>query len=326
MKIFFNILLPLLLTCQNLHSQSPDPLSFFPHHQGDMWEYFLYEPGYHDTLQNFNIKDSVDTEGTIFVTQSARRINPIQPPYLFLDTAYYTIDSSYNVYGHYLQGGPGAENLLVYKLDAKQGDQWVVQIHQDSINIYGYEMARVREVWEDELFFGSGVYTIFKAYAYFYAQDSTDTLGLGRYGDVLTKGFGLWSRGGGDFWGDWYLKGCVINDTLYGDTTNVISSVKDLSENSPAQYELYHNFPNPFNPNTKISFKLKSSQNISLTVYDAMGKEVKRLIDNDFYYFGDYKISWNGKNNSNQLVSSGVYYYRLVNDSEKVTRSMILMK
>lgn len=303
-------------------AQEEDPLKYFPYKTSDMWEYVdLLFP---DTLQNFNIKDSIDAVGNIYVTQFARRINPIQPPYTFQDTANFKIDTSYNVFGFY--GGTGAENLLIYKLNAQLGDQWVVHIYQDSSNIYGYEIARVRYVWEDELFPGSGIYATFKNFTYYYSQDSTDTLGLVRYGANLVYGFGLQFIGEGDTFVHWELKGCVINDTLYGDTTNVITSVKDFSENLISDFELYPNYPNPFNPITTISFRVTKAHNISLIVYDIMGREVKRIIDNEYYYPGIYKTTWDGKNNSNQSVSSGVYYYRLIGIGINITRSMILMK
>lgn len=300
-------------------AQDEDPLKYFPYKTGDMWEYFWYDTQFPDTLQNFNIKDSIDAEGNIYLWQSARFINPIAPPALLSDTSLYKIDTSYNVFCL----NCSIENRFHYKLNANKGEQWVVHIYQDSSSIYGYEMAIVREVWSDELF---GKQTTFKYIAYYYAPDSTDTLGLVRYGVILAKDFGIWWKGGGDAVGDIYLKGCVINDTLYGDTTKIITSVKDLSLSTPEDFELYPNYPNPFNPSTTIIFKIKNSKTISLIIYDLMGKEVKRLIDNEFYYSGSYKTSWNGKNNSNQSVASGVYYFRLIGDIIIITRSMVLMK
>jgi len=311
----------LLLTSLTI-AQSEDPLKYFPYQTGNMWEYYFDDIEYPDTVQVFNIKDSIDAEGNIYVKQFARRIHPIQYPLLFPDTANYIIDTSFNVYGPYTQFGPESESVLLYKLDAKKDDQWVLFNYGGN----AYEIARVRDVWEGELFFGSGITTIFKRFIYYYSTDSTDTLGLVRYGDILSHGFGLWSRGGGDLIGDVDLKGCVINDTLYGDTTNLITSVNDFSENIPAQFELYQNYPNPFNPATTISFNLKISTNISLIIYDAMGREVKRLIDTEWINHGNHKIIWDGKSDSGHIASSGVYYYSLTLNSNRISRSMILLK
>lgn len=129
-------------------AQEEDPLKYFPYKTGDMWEYFWYDTQFPDTLQNFNIKDSIDAKGNIYLWQSARFINPIAPPALLSDTAIYKVDTSYNVFCLTCP----IENQFLYKLNAQKDDQWVVHIYQDSSSIYGYEMARVRKVWNDELF------------------------------------------------------------------------------------------------------------------------------------------------------------------------------
>lgn len=283
-----------------------------------MWEYIWYDPEYPDTLQNFNIKDSIDTDGNIYVWQSARFINPIKPPALLSDTAIYKIDSLFNVFCLTCS----FENQFLYKLNANQGDQWVAYTYQDSSNIYGFELVRVRYVWEDYLF---GILTTFKNYLYYFTTDSTDTLGLVRFGVTLAKGFGVWWKGGGDAVGQIFLKGCVVNSILYGDTTNIVTSIFDLSEN-PKNFELYNNYPNPFNPSTTISFDLIKSENISLIVYDLMGRVVRKLIDDDFYYQGSHKITWDGRSDSNESVASGIYFYRLSDYNIKQTFSMILIK
>lgn len=296
-------------------AQEEDPLKYFPYKAGDMWEYYWDDQQYPDTLQNFNVVDSIDGEGNIFVLQSARFINPISPPALLGDSILFKIDTIYNVYGAYQ-----SQNDLLYKLNAQQGEKWIVYEYPSG---NAFEMCRVMEVREEEWF---GIKTIVKVFVFYFTQDSTDTLGLVRYGDVLAKNFGLVHRGGLDAVGVITLKGCVINGILFGDTTDVITSVKDLSDNSLILFELFSNYPNPFNPTTTISFRIGNSKNISLIVYDTMGKEVKRLIDNEFYYSGIYKVVWDGRNNYNQLASSGVYYYRLIGDSINLTRSMILIK
>lgn len=314
MKIFF--ILVILYSIG--FAQNTDALKFFPYKTGDMWEYFWYDTQYPDTLQNFNIKDSIDAEGNIYLWQSARFINPISPPALLGDTSVYKIDSSFNVF---CLTNP-IENQFLYKLNAQKDEQWVVHIYQDSSSIYGYEMARVRKVWNDELF---GKQTTFKNYMYYYAPDSTDTLGLVRYSSTLAYNFGLYYKGSGDAVGDIYLKGCVISDTLYGDTTKIITSVKDLSEN-PQQFKLYNNYPNPFNPLTTITFTLNNSEVVSLIIYNLTGQEVRRLINNDYYYSGNHKIIWDSKNDSNHLVSSGVYIYTLQVNGFTSSKKMLLMK
>ncbi|HRQ55735.1 MAG: T9SS type A sorting domain-containing protein [Ignavibacteriaceae bacterium] len=314
MKVFIIFVLYTALT----NAQEIDPLSYFPYKTGDMWEYSWVDLQYPDTLQNFNILDSIDVDGSIYVIQSARFINPILPPALLSDTAIYKIDTSYNVFCLTCS----FENQFLYKLNAKKYDQWIAHIYQDSGTIYGYEMVRIIEVWDDNLF---GLPTTFKNFIYYYAPDSTDTLGLVRYSTILASNFGLYAKGGGDAVGQIFIKGCIINSVLFGDTTNVVTSVFDLSE-IPDQFSLYPNFPNPFNPLTTIKFDLIKSETISLIIYDIMGREIRRLIDNDFYHHGSNKIVWDGRNSGSQLVASGVYYYKLSVSNASKTRSMILIK
>jgi len=85
-------------------------------------------------------------------------------------------------------------------------------------------------------------------------------------------------------------------------------------------FALMQNYPNPFNPSTTISWKMKSAGKVSLKVYDALGRLVSTLV-NDERKPGSYKQEFNAKN-----LSSGVYYYRLTVDSFTESKAMILLK
>jgi photosystem II stability/assembly factor-like uncharacterized protein len=77
----------------------------------------------------------------------------------------------------------------------------------------------------------------------------------------------------------------------------------------PAEFVLSQNYPNPFNPQTTISFSLSSGSYVTLTIYDVLGKEVVKVIDNEQIKTGNYKavIDFDKLN-----VSSGAYFYRLI--------------
>lgn len=90
-------------------------------------------------------------------------------------------------------------------------------------------------------------------------------------------------------------------------------------------YELMQNYPNPFNPNTIISFNIPVSGNVSLKVYDMLGREVKSLVNN-FVNAGSYSVDFNGSN-----FASGIYFYKLetqgTNGQKFVsTKRMVLVK
>ena len=291
---------------------------YFPHKTGDMWEYFYddYSPMYVDTLQNFTIFDSTDSRGIIYIKQHSQFINPIKPGWP--DTNRYWIDTVNNyVWGKTI----GRDSALIYKLNAQKGEQWVVwnYTQQDG---RGYEIARIKDKWEGSIF---GKTTTFLGITYYYTQDSTDTTGYSAVGgDLIADGFGLISRGGGDLSGRIHLIGAVINGIIYGDTTLV--SVKDEQNFLPIAIKLYQNYPNPFNPSTTISFELSSSSNISLIIYDILGKEIKRLIDSEERTTGLYKTIWNGIENNGKKAASGIYFYRLITNKQVLTKSMIILK
>jgi hypothetical protein len=89
---------------------------------------------------------------------------------------------------------------------------------------------------------------------------------------------------------------------------------------SPGVFELSQNFPNPFNPSTNINWYLPFGSNISLKVYNAMGELVKTLID-QYHEAGQHSLVFDGSG-----LSSGVYYYRLFNGKNSITRSMVFLK
>jgi hypothetical protein len=88
---------------------------------------------------------------------------------------------------------------------------------------------------------------------------------------------------------------------------------------------LMQNVPNPFNPSTTIAFSLPERMPVTLTVYDAEGREVARLIDAP-RSAGLNKVTWNGRGASGENVASGVYFYRLQAGNKVLTKKMLLLK
>ncbi len=106
-------------------------------------------------------------------------------------------------------------------------------------------------------------------------------------------------------------------------TANVTAIGDDMT--APLEYALAQNYPNPFNPSTTINFSLKQAGKVTLTVYDALGKQVQVLVDKQLGA-GTYSASFNGNG-----MSSGVYFYRIrITENGSITfqdmNKMILMK
>ncbi len=93
----------------------------------------------------------------------------------------------------------------------------------------------------------------------------------------------------------------------------------------PTVAVMSQNYPNPFNPETSINYQVKMDSDINIEVYNIKGQKVKTLV-NEYMTAGDYKITWNGTDNNNQSVSSGVYFYKMKSGKFTSTKKMVLMK
>ena len=100
------------------------------------------------------------------------------------------------------------------------------------------------------------------------------------------------------------------------------SKVVEVNVDTPQEFRLAQNYPNPFNPSTVISYQLPMDGNVTLKVYDMLGKEVTTLV-NEFQRAGSYNYQFSI---NNLQLSSGVYYYRLQSGNFVETKKFIVMK
>ncbi len=115
---------------------------------------------------------------------------------------------------------------------------------------------------------------------------------------------------------------------LVGDATlssGIPVAVSHQNISIPGQYSLQQNFPNPFNPETSIQYKLPNTSHVTLMVYNSLGQVVQTLV-NKSLPAGEYSVRWNGRDQFGNTVSSGMYFYRLRAGDYVKTRKMILMK
>ena len=109
-------------------------------------------------------------------------------------------------------------------------------------------------------------------------------------------------------------------------TASMISPPVSIDEDYlPSEFYLSQNYPNPFNPATSVKYNLPERTNVKLVIYNTLGQPVRTLV-NAAQNAGVYEISWDGKNNSWQTVSSGIYMYRLEAGTYVKTRKMMLIR
>ncbi len=90
-------------------------------------------------------------------------------------------------------------------------------------------------------------------------------------------------------------------------------------------FRLFQNYPNPFNPSTNISFSVIKEGKVMLIIYNEIGQKVRTLV-NQFKQAGSYTLSWDGRNDDGNLLSSGRYFYSLQAGNSVQTRKMLFLK
>lgn len=105
-------------------------------------------------------------------------------------------------------------------------------------------------------------------------------------------------------------------------TTDINDKKKDLL---PEDFYLTQNYPNPFNSQTNIEYTIPILSRIRLEIFDLLGQKVKTLL-NEEKSPGNYMVNWNGKNDLNNPVNSGIYFLKLTSEKFSSTKKMILLK
>ncbi len=104
-----------------------------------------------------------------------------------------------------------------------------------------------------------------------------------------------------------------------------LSKVDLTFKNIPHTFSLYQNYPNPFNPITSLRYDLPEQAQVTLTVYDLMGREITQLV-NTTQEPGYKSVQWNATDMHGKPVSAGVYLYQIRAGEFVQTRKMVLLK
>ena len=112
--------------------------------------------------------------------------------------------------------------------------------------------------------------------------------------------------------------GTVLSSGVFEHRLEIISTL-------PKEYALHNNYPNPFNPVTTIEFDLPVSGRVNLKIFNLLGEEVTTLLQEEFEA-GRHSVIWDGLNNAQNNVSSGVYFYSIKSGSFRAVKKMILIR
>ncbi len=104
-----------------------------------------------------------------------------------------------------------------------------------------------------------------------------------------------------------------------------VDTAYESKKEIPSDFSLSQNYPNPFNPETYIDFTIPNEAEVSLRIYNVKGQLVKTLVQERMSP-GNHTIRWDGRNESGEKVSSGVYFYRLTLGEKSIIKKMVLLK
>mgnify|MGYP000564573508 CR=1 FL=1 len=128
---------------------------------------------------------------------------------------------------------------------------------------------------------------------------------------------------------DWVADSVVYTNAFFNSMDDCIETCvlvsNDESNQLPTAFNLYNNYPNPFNPVTTLRYDLPEDALVNITIYDIMGRIVRTLI-NSQQNAGFKSIQWNATNDAGSPLSAGLYLYKRQADNFVQTRKMVLLK
>ena len=236
----------------------------------------------------------------------------------------------------------GQRDIFVAKLDVDGDWLWAAQAGGNSGD-YGYDIAidnfnncYITGFFNDIALFDSFAITSNGTYDIFVAkiddfQNWQWAVQAGGLNTEISRGIAINNAGnsyvtgffdGTATFGSYTITSSGSSDIFVAKVNNYVSAEDDIVSSEFGR----SNFPNPFNPTTTIEFSIKNDSKIELTIYNIRGQNIKTLIHDEFTK-GNHSIVWNGDDESNKLVSSGVYLYKLnVNGKTEAVRKCLLLK
>ncbi|MBT6631115.1 MAG: T9SS type A sorting domain-containing protein [Gemmatimonadetes bacterium] len=118
--------------------------------------------------------------------------------------------------------------------------------------------------------------------------------------------------------------GLYIDDVSLTPPVPAVTAIED-EQPLPTTFQLAQSYPNPFNHQVSIPFELVEASLVNLSIYNSLGQRVRQLVQGERAP-GRYMVGWDGRDATGLGVASGVYFYRLVTQSQMATRRMLLLK
>jgi hypothetical protein len=221
---------------------------------------------------------------------------------------------------------PSAYNELIYeRIDTLNQKVYRYNLNSDSTNYERIVLDFTLEVGDTIYSSGWMIISDKKDSTEYFAKKFSSIgyshiYGYVGYGDHYLENIGLYKYTyAADFFSsESFLKGCLIDNNLYGDTI-ITSSTKENITN-PSNVIVYQNYPNPFNNTTIISFYLPLKDEVIINIYDNLGREVRKLIDREMGS-GLHNIEFDATG-----LSTGIYFYKVNSNKFSEIRKFVVLK
>lgn len=113
----------------------------------------------------------------------------------------------------------------------------------------------------------------------------------------------------------------VLTDTAGRYSISLLTSVTVIGA-PPSEFKLEQNYPNPFSSSTEIAYQINKQADVTVTVYDILGREIRRFTAGN-QDAGVHGVLWDGRNNAGEVVSRGIYFYQLRVQNETLVKKML---
>jgi peptidyl-prolyl cis-trans isomerase A (cyclophilin A) len=280
-------------------------------------------PGY--TIPDEFHPDLLYNEAGVIGMANTGQPNSAGSQYFITVVPYPSLNWNYAAFGNVIQGMDVVDDISEVPTTGPNGNppnKPLVDVDIDSIRIVTPQLYAIYPE-DDSLFVEEGEPLVFAVFSndenleYFWYID-----------EVLQDDYDFMFNVTFENSGEYIVKSTVSNGnyeypTLWYVFVNTTNIEEQICSNSTY---LYQNTPNPFNPETTISFSVtQTSSFVTLDIYNIKGQKVKQIV-NEVLPAGEHSINWNGRDSNGKRVGSGIYFYKLVAGDYQRVKKMILMK
>jgi len=288
-----------ILSLSGAHAQVDTTLrGFFPLHVGDLWEYEIDDYPTYPRFQVRNIGDTLMPNGISYFHFDG------------LEEEFYRLDSLLRVFKYSTDSACVNSEYIQYQMDVSDGTVWYQCPIPGST-----DSSFVRLVW-----------TMFQPYPNLGMSLLTKAFCQGISGVFGCKAINL-ARGMGQVFSIYEgpptnLVGAIINGTQYGSVTAITI---DADKQALPSTRIVRNYPNPFNYSTVIQFEVRKKSLVKIQVFDLLGRLIKTIV-NEISDIGHHRLHWNGTDEHNLAVPSGIYIARLVSETNGSSIKLVYLR